>query len=209
MARDISPKCKQCRRAGEKLYLKGERCNTPKCAMVKRNYPPGLHGPKGQPRMTGYGQQLSEKQKAKRQYHLLEKQFRLTFERAKSKGGNTGDNFIKLLEMRLDNVVYRLGLGNSRPAARQMVNHGLITVNGRTVTIPSYTVKIGDTIKIKSNKKGAKVFTDLEDKLKQHEVPGWLNFDLKEVKAKVLHQPDLNIMKPNFDVQMIIEYYSR
>ncbi len=209
MAKNLDAKCKQCRRAGEKLFLKGERCYTAKCAMVKRNYPPGFHGPKGRRRQTDYGLQLNEKQKAKRQYNLLEQQFRLIFKKARRQSGNTGENFVKLLEMRLDNTIYRLGIALSRPQARQLVNHGHFTVNERKVNIPSYQLKKGDMIKIKSNKKQSKIFKDLSEKLKKKEIPGWLHLDSQELVAKVLHQPDMEIIKPNFDVQMIVEYYSR
>lgn len=209
MAKDLNPKCKQCRRAGEKLLLKGDRCSSAKCAIVKRNFPPGFHGQKGKPRLTDYGQQLNEKQKARRQYNLMEKQFRLLFEKAKAQGGNTGDNFIKLLETRFDNVVYRIGLGESRNQARQMINHGHFMINGEKVNIPSFHVKTGDEIAIKVNKREAKLFKNMEDKLKKKEVPGWLNLDLKKLTAKVLHKPNVKEMRPNFNIQMIIEYYSR
>lgn len=209
MGRDLNPKCKQCRRAGEKLFLKGERCYTAKCAVVKRNYPPGMHGAKNKTRPTEYGMQLNEKQKAKRQYNLLEKQFRLTFERAKKESGNTGENFIKLLELRFDNTVYRMGWASSRKEARQIVSHGLLTINDKKVNIPSYKVKTGDVIKIKSNKKDAKIFRDLKDKLQKIEVPGWINVDKNELTAKILHAPDVSKMKQNFNIQMIVEYYSR
>ncbi|MCK5357535.1 MAG: 30S ribosomal protein S4 [Elusimicrobiales bacterium] len=209
MAKDLDAKCKKCRRAGERLFLKGERCNTSKCAIVKRNYPPGCHGAKGKKRLTDYGLQLQEKQKARRQYNLLEKQFCLTFKRAKAKTGNTGENFLSLLEMRLDNVIFRLGLASSRGQARQMVSHGLFTVNGRRVTIPSYTTRTGDVIKIKSNKKDAKIFNNLSEILKKKEIPGWLNMDTKALSAKILHKPTMNIIAPTFNIQMIIEYYSR
>ena len=209
MAKDTSPKCKLCRRAGEKLFLKGERCNTAKCAMVKRNYPPGFHGSKKKYRVSDYGAQLTEKQKAKRQYNLLEKQFKLTFDKAKSQSGNAGDNFLKLLESRFDNTVYRLGFASSRPQARQLINHGLLTINGKKASIPSYQVRTGDVIKIKAIKQKAKIFTNLNDKLKKQEAPGWLNLDKKEISAKVLHSPDVSNLMPNFNVQMIIEYYSR
>lgn len=209
MGRDLNPQCKQCRRAGEKLFLKGERCNTPKCAIIKRNYVPGIHGPKGKSRPTEYGTQLNEKQKARRQYNLMEKQFKLTFERAKKEGGNTGDNFLKLLEMRFDNVIYRLGWAESRREARQLVNHGHFTINDKSVDIPSYQVRTGEVIKIKSNKKNLKYFRDLKEKVQKKEVPGWINSDVKEMTAKILHAPDAAAMKTNFNLQMIVEYYSR
>ena len=139
----------------------------------------------------------------------MEKQFRLIFEKAKAKPGNTGDIFLQLCEMRLDNTVFRLGFAKSRPQARQIVNHGLITVNDTTVTIPSYHLKAGDKIKIKSNKSKAKLFTNLKDELNNKEIPGWLNFDIKDMTAKVLHQPSVEMIQPNFNTQMIIEYYSR
>lgn len=209
MGRNLNPNCKQCRRSGEKLFLKGDRCNTPKCAMVKRNYPPGIHGPKGKSRPTEYGLQLNEKQKAKRQYNLLEKQFKLTFEKAKKEAGNTGDNFLKLLEMRFDNVIYRLGIASSRKEARQLVGHGHFTINDKKVNIPSYQVRTGEVIKIKANKKDAKIFKDLKEKLQKKEVPGWINLDKNEAVAKILHAPDVTVLKPNFNLQMIVEYYSR
>lgn len=209
MAKELSPKCKLCRRAGEKLLLKGERCKTTKCAMVKRNYPPGFHGPKLRRRLSDYGMQLNEKQKAKRQYNMLEKQFKLTFEKAKKKQGNLGENFLKLLESRFDNVVYRLGMADSRSQSRQMIGHGLFTINGKKVNIPSYIVKTGDVIEIKSNKKNAKIFVNLTERLKKHEIPGWLNFDISKMSGKVLQDPDMKTFKPNFNVQIIVEYYSR
>jgi small subunit ribosomal protein S4 len=209
MAVDTLPKCKQCRRAGEKLFLKGERCNTAKCAIVKRNFPPGQHGPKkGKQRLSDYGLQLKEKQKAKRQYHILEKQFRLTFERAKRHEGNTSENFLKLLELRLDNVVYRAGFAASRAQARQMVNHGLFTVNDKKADIPSFSVKTGDLIKIKASKKNSKLFSNLAERSKSKEVPGWIHLD-KGLSAKILHQPGIEAINPNFNTQIIVEYYSR
>lgn len=209
MGRNLDPKCKQCRRAAEKLFLKGDRCYTPKCALVKRNYPPGMHGAKGKPRLTEYGTQLNEKQKAKRQYNMLEKQFRITFERAKKEKGNTGENFIKLLEQRFDNVIYRMGFANSRNEARQLISHGLFTINEIKVNIPSYRVRTGEVIKIKSNKKDAKIFKGLKEKLQKKEIPGWINLEKNELSAKILHDPNVKEMKQNFNIQMIVEYYSR
>lgn len=210
MGKNLQAKCKQCRRAGEKLFLKGDRCNTTKCAMVKRNYPPGFHGQmKSMRRLSNYGTQLNEKQKAKKQYTLLEKQFRNIFEKAKSKSGNNEDNFINMLEMRLDNVVYRSGFASSRSQARQLVNHGHFTVGGRKMTIPSYTTKIGDQIEIKANKSNNKYFRNISEKLKNSQVPGWLHMDRKKAVVKVLQMPDMKIVNPNFNVKMIIEFYSR
>ena len=209
MAKYLDSKCKLCRRAGEKLFLKGERCNGPKCAILKRNYPPGFHGPKGKNRLTDYALQLNEKQKAKRQYNMLEKQFKLTFERAKKKQGNAGENFLILLEMRLDNAVFRSGFASSRSQARQLINHGHFTVNGGKVDIASYTVKTGDVIAIKTNKKDSKIFNGLGEKAKQREIPGWINFDFKILNVKILHEPKIKELNSNFNVQQIVEYYSR
>ena len=209
MAKDLNPKCKQCRRAGEKLLLKGERCNTPKCAIVKRNFPPGFHGSKGKKRMTDYGLQLAEKQKAKRQYNLTEKQFTIFFERARRQQGNLGENFLKLLEMRLDNVIYRSGFATSRNQARQLVSHGLFTVNGKKVNISSYVVKAGEIIRIKGNKKEAKFFNNITDKLKNFTAPGWLSLNKETLEVKVVHLPKTEMIKSNFNIQMIVEYYSR
>jgi len=209
MARELDPKCKQCRRAGEKLFLKGERCNTPKCAIVKRNYPPGFHGPKGRGKLSDYALQLNEKQKAKRQYHMMEKQFRIMFEDAKSTAGNTAENFLKMLEMRLDNVIYRAGFAQSRPQARQMVSHGLFTVNDRVCDIPSRATKSNDIVKIKNTKKNAKIFKNLQSNIKNSESVGWLHIEPSDLSIKVLHAPDAESMQPNFSPQMIVEFYSR
>ncbi len=209
MAKDLNPKCKRCRRAGEKLFLKGERCQSQKCAIIKRNYAPGASAGARRARLTDYGMQLQEKQKAKRQYNMLEKQFKLTFDKSAKKTGNTGENFLKLLESRLDNIVYRLGLASSRPQARQLINHGLFTLNGKKMDIPSYLAKTGDEIAIKASKKNAKIFKELPEKLKNKEVPGWLNLDIKKMTAKILHAPSIQDIKPNFNVQVIVEYYSR
>jgi small subunit ribosomal protein S4 len=209
MGRNIDNKCKQCRRAGEKLFLKGDRCLTPKCAMVKRNTIPGFHGPKGRRRLSDYGTQLAEKQKAKKFYGLAEKQFRLTFEKASKKAGDAGKNFLRALEMRLDNVVYRLGWASSRAQARQLVNHGHFTVNGRKADIASFSVKPGEVIQVKKNSTAKKYFRTADEKLKKADRPSWLNFDVKDLSAKVLHEPqDLDLPK-NLNVQIIIEYYSK
>ncbi len=209
MAKDLDPKCKKCRRAGERLFLKGERCSTPKCAIVKRNYVPGFHGPRQRVRISDYGKQLKEKQKARHQYNMLEKQFKLTFNEAKSKTGNTGEIFIQMLESRFDNVIYRLGFASSRPQARQLINHGHFTINDCRMSIPSYKVKTGDVIKIKNSKKEANYFKNIAETLKNKEVPGWLNFNDKELSAKMLHLPSMDQINPSFNIQMIIEYYSR
>lgn len=210
MGRNLDSKCQQCRRVGEKLFLKGERCNTPKCAMVKRNYPPGFHGPtRGRRKLSDYGTQLMEKQKAKKYYNVMEKQFRLTFEKASKKSGDSGKNFLRLLETRLDNVVYRLGLATSRTQARQLVNHGHFDVNGVKTDIASYIVKPGQEISVRARSRKNPYFKQLSEKLKKAELPGWLNLQAAELKAKVLHEPTDNDLPTNINVQMIIEYYSK
>lgn len=209
MGRNIDNKCKQCRRIGEKLFLKGDRCFTAKCAMVKRNYAPGFHGPKGHKRLSGYGLQLQEKQKAKKYYGLLEKQFRLTYAKASKKQGDAGKNFLRLLEMRLDNVVYRLGLASSRSQARQLVTHGHFTVNSRKTDIPSFSVKIGQVIKIRKSSLGNRFFRNIEEKVKKADRPSWLNLDVKDLSCKVLHEPKDTDLPQNINVQMIIEFYSK
>lgn len=209
MARNLDPKCKQCRRVGEKLFLKGERCQSSKCGLTKRNFPPGQHGPKGRGKSTEYGLQMREKQMAVKQYRMLEKQFKLTFSKAQKMHGNDGENFVKLLEMRLDNAVYRLGLAPSRDKARQLVGHGHFTVNGKKVNIPSYSVKAGETIAVRESSKRNKIFNGLADKLKTVKTPSWLNLEAAKLQGKVLHEPTATDLNVNFNVQMIVEFYSR
>jgi len=209
MGRNIDNKCKQCRRAGEKLFLKGDRCYSPKCAIIKRNYAPGFHGPKGHKRLSDYGSQLAEKQKAKKFYGLMEKQFSLIFQRAAKKSGDAGKNFLRALEMRLDNVVYRLGWATSRAAARQLVNHGHFTVNGRKADIASFEVKAGQVIKVKKSSQNSNYFKTISEKLKKVNRPSWLNFDVSDLSAKVLHEPKDEDLPQNLNVQVIIEYYSK
>ncbi len=209
MGKILDPKCKMCRRAGEKLMLKGDRCLTQKCAIIKRNYPPGFHGTKGKKRLSDYGTQLYEKQKAKRTYGLLEKQFRLTYENAKKIKGDTGKNLMMLLEMRLDNAVFRTGLAASRALARQLVNHGHFTVNGKKVNIPSFQLKPGDLITVKISSRRNKHFKDLGDKYKQYVPPSWMTVEPKELSVKILHQPIEIDIPANISPQAIVEFYSR
>jgi len=172
MGKNLEPQCKQCRRVGEKLFLKGERCLSAKCGLVKRNTIPGFHGPKGRKRLSDFGLQLAEKQKAKKYYNLLEKQFRLTFEKAQKKAGDAGKNFLRLLETRLDNTVYRLGLATSRYESRQIVSHGHITVNGKKVDIASYIVKTGDVVGIRKQSMTNRFFKTILER-KNVERPSW------------------------------------
>jgi small subunit ribosomal protein S4 len=209
--KNIDPKCKQCRRIGEKLFFKGERCLSAKCGLTRRNFIPGFHGPKakGAPRRSDYGMQLIEKQKAKKQYLLNEKQFRILFDHAAKKRGNTEELLLQLLELRLDNVVYRSAMGASRAEARQLVNHGHFLVNGKPVNIPSYKVKQGDVIKLKDRSKRSKKFANLEAKIKKAEIPGWLNMNAADFSVKVLHEPAAKDLRVNFTPQIIVEFYSR
>lgn len=210
MSKYLGPKCKLCRREGEKLMLKGERCSTAKCAVVKKNYPPGVHGPKGRAtRQSGYNMQLREKQKAKRIYNLMEDQFKNSFARAIKQKGDAGENLLKILETRLDNVAYRLGFADSRAQARTLVSHGHFNVNGKKVNIPSYNVKVGDIIKVKESSRKSKQFSILSEKIKKIEVPGWLNLDVKEFSAKVLHLPAKENFEMKINAPMIVEFYSR
>lgn len=209
MSKYLGPKCKLCRREGEKMMLKGDRCYSAKCGIMKKNYPPGIHGPKGRARQSGYNMQLREKQKAKRIYNLLEKQFQLSFDRAIKQKGDAGENLLKILETRLDNVIYRLGLAVSRSQARTLVSHGHFKINDKKVNIPSYNVKTGDIIKIKDSSRTGKQFLNLADRLKKVEIPGWLNFDIKDFSAKVLHQPAKENFELKVNTQMIVEFYSR
>ena len=210
MARNLNAKCKQCRRAGEKLFLKGDRCKSTKCAMVKKNYPPGAHGSKRMSKQSNYGLQLAEKQKIKRQYSLLEKQFKLTFQKAKKQTGDVGKNFLKLLEQRLDNVIYKTGFAGSRNQARQLVSHNHFKVNGKKVNIPSLNLKETDIIEIKDKSKNSKIFNKLSEKLKNHVTPSWINLDVSKLSVKVLHEPKEDDLKNiKVDMQMIVEYYSK
>ena len=205
----LSPSCRLCRREGEKLFLKGDRCHTSKCAIVKRKYNPGVHGVKQAPRLSEYGVQLRAKQKAKRIYGIMERQFSNYYKAAVLKGEDSGLTLKRLLEMRFDNVVYRLGFTLSRAQARQMVSHGHLLVNGKKMNIPSYQVKMGDEITIRPNSKDAKLFKDLEKKLEHQQLPSWLSFDKSEMKGKVLSQPTQDDLKGTIQAKQIIEFYSR
>ena len=202
--------CKKCRRSGEKLFLKGEKCLLPKCPMNKKNYPPGAHGGKGQRRITDYGVQLAVKQRLKRVYGIRERQLRKYFDKVKNSSGNIGELFLKKLELRLDNVVYRSGLADYRRQARQMVNHGFFYVKGRKVNIPSYEVKEGEEIKIRESKAKKNLIIDKINKLKKSEQgTKWIFVDCKQGMIKVIDVPNYNQVEESRSVQMVIEYYSR
>src|SRR5207342_1905612 len=206
MARDTGLQCKQCRREGEKLFLKGERCLTDKCGIERRSYPPGQNG-RGRIRQSEYLLQLREKQKARRFYGVLEAQFRRYYERASRQPGITGENLLRLLEMRLDNVVTRLGFAASRRQARQLVSHGHWTVNGRRVDIPSYQVKPDDVITIKSNSASTDVVRDATELTSG--VPAWLQADHDSLTAKVLRLPERSEVSAPVEEQLIVELYSK
>ena len=211
MGRNLDPKCKQCRRVGIKLFLKGDRCSSPKCAMVKKNYPPGVHGPKGFKRSSEYGIQLNEKQKARKTYGLTEKQFSNYFKKAIKIKGDTGINLLKLLELRLDNIVYRLGLAKSRAQAREIINHGHIQVNNVKVDRPSYQAKVNDIISVKENSAKLSLFKDLLKSIKnKKDIPAWLGYtDEKTLKAKVINLPTEKELNLGIDTALIIEFYSK
>ena len=206
MGRNLDPKCKQCRREREKLFLKGDRCFSAKCAMVKRNYPPGLHGVTGRVHLTEYGKQLREKQKTKRIYQLLEKQFRNYFKNAVAKKGNTEEVLLQLLELRLDNVIYRLGWASSRVQARQLVSHNFFEVNNKKVNIPSFQLKVGDVISFKESKEGSKVFENVDNK---KDLPSCLSFDANDKLARITSLPKIEDLQQTIDMKLIVEYYSR
>lgn len=203
--------CKKCRRAGEKLFLKGEKCNGAKCPMIKRNFVPGMHGPTQRVgKKTNYGKQLMEKQKAKRMYGLLEVQFRNYFDKALSKVGNTGELLFRFLESRLDNVVYRLGYAPSRRMARQMVGHGHIRVDGKKVNIPSYQVRVGEVIALSERAMGKKGFAEVKNKLaKVENLPAYLSLDAAKASGKMTSQPKLGDISVNVDWRTIVEFYSK
>lgn len=206
MARRIGPDCRECRREGCKLFLKGERCTSKKCAMERRPVAPGQHGA-GRKKVTEYGTQLREKQKVRKAYGIQEKQFRKYYEEAERMKGVTGENMLSLIERRLDNVVYRMGIGASRKECRQIVNHCQITVNGRTVRTSSYLVKVGDVVAVKENKKELEMFKQLKDM--KIVMPKWLEFNSSDLSGKILALPARDDIDLNIKEHLIIELYSR
>ncbi len=206
MARDLGPKCRICRREGMKLFLKGERCLTEKCAIERRSYPPGEHG-RGRIKQSEYLLQLREKQKARRYYGILEGQFRTYYEKASRRTGITGENLLRMLELRLDNVVYRLGFAASRSQARQLVRHGHFEVNGRRVNIPSYQVSPDDAVSIRDGSAAKAVVTDATDLTAS--VAPWLQADHDNLTGKVLRVPDRVDIDTPVQEQLIVELYSK
>ena len=209
MARYNGPVCRLCRREGMKLFLKGERCYTEKCAIEKRNMPPGQHGRLRKAKMVGYAVQLREKQKVKRIYGVLEDQFRGYFAQAdRTRGGITGETLLQLLERRLDNVVYRMGLGTSRAQARQLVRHGHFLVNGKKVDIPSYSLKTGDTVAVREGSRANTTIIHATEEVKGRGIPEWLSLE-GEMGGKVVSMPTREQINLPVQEQLIVELYSK
>ncbi|RME89417.1 MAG: 30S ribosomal protein S4 [Anaerolineae bacterium] len=213
MARYIGPVCKLCRREGEKLFLKGERCFSPKCSFEKRDYAPGQHG-RAASRMrsrreSDYARQLRAKQRARRVYGVLERQFRRYYRMALKRRGLTGLNLLQILESRLDNVIYRLGFATSRAHARQLVTHGHFTVNGRRTDIPSMILKVGDQIAVREGSRKLPYFKELPSLAEARTAPAWLERDVKNLTASVLRLPERSEIEGFLNEQLIVEYYSR
>ena len=208
MARYTGPDCKLCRRERQKLYLKGTRCEGPKCAIEKRPYPPGEHG-RGRIRESEYLLQLREKQKARRIYGVLERQFRNYYEEASRKAGLTGENLLRLLEMRLDNAVYRGGLARSRDEARQLVRHRHFQVNGRTTNIPSYRVRVGDVLTVRERARNIVPILGALELIGMRTIPGWLSTDQSKLQISVLDTPDRAQIDVPVQEQLIVELYSK
>jgi small subunit ribosomal protein S4 len=209
MARYIGPVCRLCRREAMKLFLKGERCYTEKCAIEKRNFPPGQHGKTRKAKLAGYGLQLREKQKVKRIYGVLEDQFRGYFEAAERARGITGVTLLQLLERRMDNVIYRLGLATSRAQARQLVRHGHFLVNGRKVDVPSYSLKAGDVVSVRGTSAQNTAIVHAMEEVKGRGIPEWLLFDAGQLTGRVTSLPTREQINLPVQEQLIVELYSK
>ena len=208
MARYTDPVCRICRREGVKLFLKGTRCYSKKCSFERRAAPPGQHGVRRR-KVGDYGLQLREKQKVRRVYGVLEKQFRNYFIEATRHSGVTGEALLRSLELRLDNVVYRLGFAPSRAAARQMVAHGHFAVNGVPTNIPSFSLKVGDRIEVRESHKERELFKAVKETIRSHQAPDWLSLDAAKMSGSVLALPRRDQMPLDFNEQLVVEYYSR
>ena len=208
MARYTDPVCRICRREGLKLFLKGSRCFTKKCAFERRSTPPGMNTQRRR-KVSEFGIQLREKQKVRKSYSVLEKQFRNYFEKAEQRKGMTGENLLRLLEMRLDNVVFRMGLASSRAQARQLVSHGHFAVNGRPTNVPSFPTKVGDRIEVREARRGREIFKVVAETVKSAQIPEWVSVDGKQLAGSVLAEPAREQMPPEFNEQLVVEYYSR
>ncbi|SDW80334.1 30S ribosomal protein S4 [Nitrosomonas communis] len=208
MARILEPKCRQCRREGEKLFLKGDKCFSSKCGIERRNYPPGQHGQK-KSRISDYGLQLREKQKVRRIYGLLERQFRIIYKNADRMRGVTGENLLQMIESRLDNVAYHMGFGSSRSESRQVVRHNCILVNGRRVNIPSYQVSPGDIIEVADKAKNYLRIKSSLQSAEQRGFPAWLDVDVKAMKGTYKMKPERSELSSTINESLIIELYSK
>jgi small subunit ribosomal protein S4 len=208
MARYTDAVCRLCRREGAKLFLKGTRCYSKKCAFERRPTPPGQHGVRRR-KVGDYGLQLREKQKVRRIYRVLERQFKNYFEAAESRPGVTGENLLRLLELRLDNVVYRLGFAASRDHARQMVAHGHFAVNGRATNIPSFQCKPGDAVGVRPPRRERDVFKTIRETLRSAQVPEWLSLDAANLAGTIVQAPRRDQMPLELNEQLVVEYYSR
>ncbi|MGD0777573.1 MAG: 30S ribosomal protein S4 [Candidatus Solibacter sp.] len=210
MARYIGPVCRQCRREGMKLYLKGERCHSEKCAIEKRNFIPGQHGKDRAKKIVGYGLQLREKQKVRRIYGVLERQFRITFEKAALQKGITGENLMQNLERRLDSVIFRMGFGTSRAQARQVVHHGHIDLNGRKCNIPSALVKVGDVISVRESSRNNATILAARDATAHAPAPNWIDVDREGLKGRIQSLPKReDLVQIQLNEQLIVELYSK
>jgi small subunit ribosomal protein S4 len=209
VARNLDPKCRQCRREGEKLFLKGEKCFTDKCAIERRSYAPGQHGQRSGQRMSGYGVQLREKQKIRRLYGVLESQFRKVYAEADRRRGQTGENLLQLLEGRLDSVVYRMGFGASRAESRQLVRHNGILVNGRRVNIPSYVVRPGDVVELTERSRGQLRVKAALEAAASRGFPEWIEVDVKAGKGTFKAYPQRAELPPTINENLVVELYSR
>lgn len=209
MARNLDPKCRQCRREGEKLFLKGEKCFTDKCSVERRSYAPGQHGQKSGQRLSGFGVQLREKQKMRRTYGVLERQFRKVYFEAERRKGQTGENLLQLLESRLDNVAYRMGFGASRSEARQLVRHNGVAVNGRRVNIPSYSLRPGDVVEVAERAKGHLRVKAALQAAESRGFPEWLEVSAKEAKGIFKALPQRGDLPSTVNESLVVELYSR
>ena len=208
MARYTDPVCRICRREGLKLFLKGSRCYSRKCAFERRSTPPGMNTQRRR-KVSEFGLQLREKQKVRKSYSVLEKQFRNYFEKAEQRKGMTGENLLRMLEMRLDNVVFRMGLARSRAEARQLVTHGHFTVNGRPTNIPSFNTKVGDRIDVRESRRGREYFKGASEQIKAAQVPEWVSVDAAKLSGSILSEPVREQMPMEFNEQLVVEFYSR
>lgn len=209
MARNLDAKCRQCRREGDKLFLKGEKCFTDKCSIERRSYAPGQHGQKSGQRLSGYGQQLREKQKIRRIYGVLERQFRKTFAAAEQKKGQTGENLLQLLESRLDSIAFRMGFGASRAEARQVVRHNGILVNGKRVNIPSYSVRPGDVVQLTESARGQLRTKAALEAADSRGFPEWLEVNAKEGRGVFKAFPSREELPSSLNEGLVVELYSR